>query len=253
MKRLLAAQLFRAHDGHSLYNMGFTAGLIGTLVVALHISYGLVPEPVFIRETGVARPLRVFLGGVFAVMIIGARIVDRGCISAFARLLRQSGKSPSDFIASEGDGTVLLNMGLLGLLSAAYALAVGADLNGPVIGAILSVVGFGAFGKHPLNCAPVVAGVFLATLAMQADPSAPGFILAALFSTTLAPIAGCFGWWWGLAAGAFHVSAAQTVGVLHAGLNLCNNGFAAGIGVSLLSPAALAMRSRLGSCLHEKL
>ena len=47
-----AAQLFRAHDGFSLYNMGFTAGIVGTLTVAIYKSYGFVPEPVFIWSTG---------------------------------------------------------------------------------------------------------------------------------------------------------------------------------------------------------
>ena len=47
-----AAQLFKAHMGFSLYNMGFTAGLVGTLVVALYKSYGFVPDPVMLWSTG---------------------------------------------------------------------------------------------------------------------------------------------------------------------------------------------------------
>ena len=47
-----AAHLFRAHEGHSLYNMGFVAGLLGTLTVAIYKSYGFVPEPVFIWTRG---------------------------------------------------------------------------------------------------------------------------------------------------------------------------------------------------------
>jgi len=43
-----AAQLSRAHMGFAFYNVGFTASLIGVLVVALLTSYDLVPEPVFI-------------------------------------------------------------------------------------------------------------------------------------------------------------------------------------------------------------
>ncbi|MCZ7566608.1 MAG: DUF1576 domain-containing protein [Burkholderiales bacterium] len=54
-----AAQLFKAHAGFSLYNMGFTAGLVGVLVVALYKSYGFVPDPVFIWTTG----NNVLLGG----------------------------------------------------------------------------------------------------------------------------------------------------------------------------------------------
>ena len=45
-------------------------------------------------------------------------------------------------------------------------------------------------------------------------------------------------------AGFVHSSAAQTVGTLHAGLNLYNNGFAAGIVASVLVPVIIAIRSR---------
>ena len=62
-----AAQLFKAHMGFSLYNMGFTAGLVGTLVVALYKSYGFVPDPVFIWTTGNNVLLGTFLSVVFVV------------------------------------------------------------------------------------------------------------------------------------------------------------------------------------------
>jgi len=72
----------------------------------------------------------------------------------------------------------------------------------------------------------------------------PSILLAALFGTTLAPIAGRFGLHWGVVAGFVHSSAALTVGPVHAGLNLYNNGFAAGIVASVLVPVIIAIRSR---------
>jgi hypothetical protein len=98
-----------------------------------------------------------------------------------------------------------------------------------------------------------MGGVLIATLLMGADPAASGLILAALFSTSLAPIAGRFGWHWGILTGAIHVSVAQTVGVLHAGLNLYNNGFAAGIVATLVSAVILAIVSRNSERTQEKL
>jgi len=74
--------------------------------------------------------------------------------------------------------------------------------------------------------------------------SDPSFVLAALFGTTLAPIPGRFGWPWGIAAGFVHLSVAQTVGQLHGGLNLYNNGFAAGIVAAVIAPIALAAQAR---------
>jgi hypothetical protein len=84
--------------------------------------------------------------------------------------------------------------------------------------------------------------VFLGTLAKPLNAHDPSLILAALFATTLAPIAGRFGWYWGIAAGLVHSSVALNVGYLHAGLNLYNNGFAAGIVAAVLVPIIMAVR-----------
>lgn len=239
-----AAQLFKAHMGFSLYNMGFTAGLVGTLVVALYKSYGFVPDPVFVWTTGNNVLLGTFLALVFASMIALGYGFDRRVPSGLKRVIASTGQSPTDFIALAGIGPTLANMGLCGAIGAAYILAVGGELNGPVIGAIFTIVGFAAFGKHPRNIVPIMIGVFLGSLAKPWGADDPSILLAALFGTTLAPIAGRFGWHWGVVAGFIHSSAALTVGPVHAGLNLYNNGFAAGIVASVLVPVIIAIQSR---------
>ena len=61
-----AAQLFKAHMGFHLYNIGFTAGVVGTLIVALFKSYGFVPEPVMIWTSGNNKTLGTFsICGIF--------------------------------------------------------------------------------------------------------------------------------------------------------------------------------------------
>jgi hypothetical protein len=238
-----AAQLFKAHMGFSLYNMGFTAGLVGTLVVALYRSYGFVTDPVFIWTTGNNTLLGSFLAVLFASMVALGFRFDRAALVGMKKIVGASGQSPSDFIALAGFGPTLVNMGACGAVAVAYILAVGGDLNGPVIGAIFTVVGFAAFGKHPRNIIPIMAGVFLGSLAKPWNAHDPSIQLAALFGTTLAPIAGTFGWGWGIVAGFIHSSAALSVGSVHAGLNLYNNGFAAGIVASVLAPVIIAIRS----------
>ena len=239
-----AAQLFKAHMGFSLYNMGFTAGLVGTLVVALYKSYGFVPDPVFVWTTGNNLLLGTFLAAVFASMIAVGFLYERRLVSGLKRVMGTTGQSPTDFIALVGFGPTLANMGVSGAIGMAYILLIGGDLNGPVIGAIFTIVGFAAFGKHPRNLVPIIAGVFLGSLAKPWNADDASMQLAALFGTTLAPIAGRFGWHWGIVAGFVHSSAAQTVGPLHAGLNLYNNGFAAGIVAAVLVPVIIAIQSR---------
>jgi hypothetical protein len=241
-----AAQLFKAHMGYALYNMGFAAGLVGTLVVALYKSYGFVPDPVFIWSSGNKLALGAFLSVVFVSMVVLAFVFDRRALTGFRRILGETGQSPSDFVAIAGLAPVLLNMGLSGLIATAYVLAVGGELNGPVIGGVLSIVGFAAFGKHPVNFVPIIAGVFLASLAKPWGAADPSILLAALFGTNLAPIAGGFGWRWGVVAGFIHSSAALSVGSVHGGLNLYNNGFAAGIVAAVLVPIIIAIRSSHG-------
>ncbi|MGH7787759.1 MAG: DUF1576 domain-containing protein [Candidatus Binatia bacterium] len=240
----VAAQLFKAHMGFTLYNMGFTAGIVGTVIVALYKSYGFVPDPVMIWTTGNNRLLGSFLAALFASMVAAGLYLDRALPRQLTRIMAASGQAPSDFIALAGFWPTLANMGLTGAIGTLYVLLVGSDLNGPIIGAILCIVGFSAYGKHPRNIVPIMAGVFLGSLAKPWNAADPSITLAALFGTTLAPIAGRFGWQWGIVAGFVHSSAAQSVGVVHAGLNLYNNGFAAGIVASVLAPIILAVTRR---------
>jgi hypothetical protein len=239
-----AAQVFKAHMGFSLYNMGFTAGLVGTLVVALYKSYGFVPDPVFVWTTGNNVLLGAFLTVLFVSMVAVGFRFDRATLSGMKKVIGTPGQSPTDFVALAGLGPTLANMGVTGAIGMAYILAVGGELNGPVIGAIFTIVGFAAFGKHPRNVVPIMIGVFLGSLAKPWSADDPSILLAALFGTTLAPIAGRFGWHWGIVAGFVHSSAALTVGPVHAGLNLYNNGFAAGIVASILVPVIIAVQSR---------
>ena len=234
----------KAHMGFSLYNMGFTAGIVGTFIVALYKSYGFVPDPVMIWTTGNNLLLSGFLLVLFVSMGVIGFYTDRRALPKLKQIMASSGQAPTDFIASAGIGPTLANMGLTGTIGTVYVLLIGGDLNGPVIGAIFTIVGFSAYGKHPKNIVPVMAGVFVGSLAKPWSAPDPSITLAALFGTTLAPIAGHFGWHWGIVAGFVHSSAALSVGGVHAGLNLYNNGFAAGIVAAVLVPVIIAVESR---------
>jgi hypothetical protein len=237
-----AAHLFNAHMGYTLYNIGWVAGILGTLTVAVYKSYGFVPEPVFIWTTGNNLLLGSMLALLFAAMAAGGWWLDRRAWQKLAWILRRTGRSPSDFVTEAGIGPSLLNMGLTGIIGTAYVLAVGGDLNGPTLGAILTIVGFSAYGKHARNIMPIMLGVFLASTLKDWSAHDPSAVLAALFGTTLAPIAGRFGFRWGIVAGFVHSSVAQTVGQLHGGLVLYNNGFAAGLVAAILVPVIMALQ-----------
>src|SRR5690606_38220599 len=197
------------------------------------------------------------LGSFLAVLFLGLAgtglWLDRAALSKMKDLVALTGQSPSDFIEKVGIGPTLVNMGATGAIGMAYVLLVGSDLNRPVIGAILTIVGVAPYGKHPRNIVPIMAGVFIGSLAKPWGAADPSIVLAALFGTTLAPISGRFGWHWGIVAGFVHSSAAQSVGVLHGGLNLYNNGFAAGIVASVLAPVIIAIQWRKADHPEEEL
>ena len=143
-----------------------------------------------------------------------------------------------------GPGAVLVNAGINGLSGMVYLFLIDGQFNGPTIGGLLAIMGFSAFGKHAGNIIPVILGVALGAYGMHATPDTPSLQLAALFGTTLAPISGHFGWFWGVLAGFIHSCLVlQTSGPVE-GMNLYNNGFSGGLIAIFLYPVATAFYHR---------
>lgn len=154
----------------------------------------------------------------------------------FGTFLEEDGVGGPDFLEKYGFGLSLINMGLLGLISTSFSLAVGGELNGPVIGGIFTVVGFGAFGKHIKNVLPIFAGILFVGFFTPIELYSTTFLLTALFGTTLAPVSGHYGTLAGLIAGGLHMAMSANVTYLHAGMNLYNNGFSGGFIAAILVP-----------------
>lgn len=232
----LSAQFLSFHHGHDLYNTGFTAGIIGMIVMAVLRGFGVKIETVSLLSSGHNPAFAALLCGLSLVLLLCGFVLNVRSIRGLGGLFKLSGVLPTDFMAVCGVGPTLLNMGLLGVLATTYVLAVGGELNGPVIGGILTVIGFGAHGKHLKNVVPVMLGVFLMSLFNIHGVRSTSAIIAALFSTALAPIAGKYGAAAGILAGMLHVSLVSNVSFLHAGMNLYNNGFSAGFIAAVLHP-----------------
>ncbi len=128
----------------------------------------------------------------------------------------------------------LINSGLLGLFGSAYIYIIDAPFNGPVIGGLFTVMGFGAFGTHIKNSWPVVTGVISASFITGNALNSPGPVLAAIFATTLSPLAGEFGIIPGILAGFIHLLMVLQTGAWQGGMNLYNNGFAGGLTAALI-------------------
>lgn len=240
----LAKHFSKFHQGFNLYNMGFTAGIVGSLFMSILRGYGKNNEALAIVSKGNNLVFTIYLSIIFATMIMLGYILNNRSFTGYVRLLKRSGKASSDFIELEGFGLTMINMGLVGFLAVAYVILVRGELNGPTIGGILTIVAFAAFGKHVRNILPIFLGVFIASATQVWDINATGPLLAALFGTTLAPIAGQYGWKIGTLAGFMHMTLVMNTGYLHGGMNLYNNGFAGGIVAASLVPIVNGIMKR---------
>ena len=232
----LSSNVLKLHKGFNLYNTGFSVGILGTVYVSVFKSYGYTVYSRLVWSTGNNWLMGIFLCILFSLTIITGMVLNKHAIKKLPQIFRHSGILSSDFIALEGFEPVLINMGINGLAATGYVLLVGGELNGPTIGGILTVVGFGAFGKHIKNIVPIFTGVFLASITKTWSINDPAILIAALFGTSLAPIAGHYGWIWGVAAGFINSSVVLNSGILHGGMNLYNTGFSAGIVAAVMVP-----------------
>ncbi len=238
----LSGHLLKVHQGFNLYNVGFSAGIMGTIFVSVFRSYGFTPRSNMVWSTGNNMVLVTFLCVLFSSMLITGFYLNHRSLKGLDRIFASSGRLVTDFILLEGFGISLFNMGLNGLVATSYVLLVGGDLNGPTVGGILTVVGFGAFGKHIKNILPIFLGIVLGSLTTSWSVNDPSILLAALFGTSLAPIAGKFGCIYGMTASFINASVVLNVGILHGGLNLYNTGFSSGIVAAILIPIIEAFR-----------
>ncbi|MGE0003041.1 MAG: DUF1576 domain-containing protein [Candidatus Izemoplasmatales bacterium] len=223
------------HQGYNLYNTGFSMGVISMIATALMASFGMVVERNLILSTDFHQVLSLLTIGFSLCLIMLAFWWDGKVLTHYPKIFRQSGKLLSDFIHDVGLDVTLLNMGIMGLLTMGMVWFLGIQISGPVMGAILTILGFSAFGKHPFNSLPVILG---AVLAIELTPIewTTGNVLAVLFVTGLAPVAGQFGLIAGVFVGFIHVMITPLALEFQGGFDLYNNGFAAGFVAALFVP-----------------
>lgn len=240
----LSTHTYYTHKGYSLYNVGFAGGIIATVIVSLFKSFGVETETRLIWATGYNDLFIALLTIFFLGLIIISCLCSKHVFVRYLDILKSYGLGGTDYVKTEGMAPVLLNMGMNGLFSMLFVVMVKGDLNGPTLGGIFTIVGFSATGKHLRNIMPIMFGVLFASFAKTWNINEPGPMLALLFSTTLAPVAGEFGILIGILAGVLHSSVALNVGIIYGGMNLYNNGFAGGIVAAFMVPIVLSIRDR---------
>lgn len=232
----LATHTVSMHQGYSLFNVGFAAGIIALCIVSFLRSLGYTISTTLVWHGVRAMNWFIALGVYFLIVFVYGFIVSGFDIKSFFHIFRHPGRAVADFVIMDGVGPTFMNMGACGILCLTYIYVIGGQLSGPVIGAILTIFGFASFGIHCINFPPVVLGVYLFTLISSFRASDPSMQLAAIFSACLAPISGQYGTLAGVVAGILHGSVVAYIGSIYGGMNLYNNGFAAGFVAILMVP-----------------
>ncbi len=240
----LANAFFNFHQGFNLYNTGFTVGIIGMFATGILRMFNLQVDTVLIVSSGNNATLSIFLLALFAVIFLAGLFYNGWSFKNYQQLLGFSGRLRTDYVQQCGYGITLMNMAIMGLLAWSYIILIGAQINGASIGALFTILGFSAYGKHPVNTIPIFLGAFTASVLNIHDPTGTVAVIAVLFGSTLAPIAGRFGIIAGIIAGFIHVSVTLNVGYLHGGMNLYNNGFSGGFVAALMVPLCVMITEK---------
>ncbi|MDO4753580.1 MAG: DUF1576 domain-containing protein [Bacillota bacterium] len=232
----LSSTMLKFHDGFNLYNVGFTAGIIGTVLTSILRSFNMVVDPVLHISTANSVPVILMMYSAMGYFIYIALRINPKIYREYHKIFVHKGRSITDFTVLRGYDYTFLNMGIMGIISITAVLLLGGVINGPIIAGIFTVVGFSAFGKHPKNALPIMIGVSLAVVFYEFDISSTPILMTMLFSTTLSPIAGTYGPIMGMVAGMIHLAVVLNIGIIQGGINLYNNGFGGGLVAAMILP-----------------
>lgn len=240
----IASYSIKAHNGYNLYNIGFASGLLATLLMSIMRGLGINLNSRLLWHTGSNKILFILMFICCIYLIIVGLIYGKNNKRNLSNINKQTGRLISDFYLIFGESTYI-NMGILGILSTLFVILIGGDLNGATICGIFTIIGFGSFGKNIKNTIPIIIGATIAGIFNVNEVNSPSLLLSILFSTTLAPISGKFGWKYGILAGMIHVNIVANIGYLHGGLNLYNNGLAGGFVAMILIPLITTFKKEI--------
>ncbi|MCL1993493.1 MAG: DUF1576 domain-containing protein [Spirochaetes bacterium] len=258
----MGAFIKKSHEGLNLYNIGWGAGLISMVIAA---GYSAVGIERFGPGTDYKQGYSIYdafgASDYFNTKLIIYLVLVVVFFFVMSLLAggRRSYKLPEIlymkaddnlFYAKYGSGPTFMAMGCLALMSLTLILIFQVHLNAPIIGAIISMIGWGGFGKAVANCAAIISGVILGAIGRFL--LAPGFLghmtllhyfstqdviwSSAFWGTCLSPMAKYFGWRWALLIGLVHFVFVLYVAPFHKGMNLYNNGLAAGLVCLVMIP-----------------
>lgn len=231
----------KMHKGFSLYNAAVGLGLLAFFLRAvLYKVLGVAVPGGATTDLKIASwtATNVFCFALFGLCIVLALVLG-ATPKRYWALLKDSGYGV-DFSQKYGNATFLMNVGVYGLFIVLYYNLIGATFNAVTFGCIFCMLSCACSGSHPRNVLPIMLGYVAASFLMKwlsADVlgmeyaqaiNAQAIVVGLCFANALSPIAGKYGFFAGIFAGAMHFLLVTSVPDLHGGFCLYNGGFTAG-------------------------
>lgn len=251
------------HQGYTLFNAGFAAGIAGILInalqKALNIGHDRFPYDAAADYVSGSNTILALMLLILFCYLIGVGFLLGG-FKEFSKMFWYKSKG-GNYIEKFGLAASLINMGVIGLLCVAYVfLTVKGQLNGCVFACIWTAAGFATCGVTVRMHLPIMVGVYIASFitgglagvvvgnsffadAMTKVSSRP-MLLAAIFGCGLSPIIGDFGAIAGIFVGAVHSILVPNTGAFHSWMSLYNNGLSLSLVATFLYPIYSNMQIR---------
>ena len=255
------------HRGYNLYKAGLAIGMLGIFIYAfMYNTLGIDVPPVVPIDNpeyyALPHAYRGFMN-VFFVALFGSTFLlgffmNHRSIKEYRQLLRCTGYG-TDFTDKFGMPICMVNIAVYGLAIVAYINIVCvlpdifpilpdcAGFTGATVGVVFAALTFASDGQHPRNVFPIVVGYvllfvvvllicFVSGLEIPWTLSTQAYINGLAFATGLCPIAGKYGFKYGVAAGMLSATICTVTASMHGGFVLYNGGFTAGLSALILIP-----------------
>ena len=255
------------HHGYSLYKAGLAIGILGIFLNAFMYSSLGVEKPgstPIVNDAYYALPygyrgfMNVFFIVLFSLTFIVGFVLNKRSLSSYRELLKCTGHG-TDFTDKFGMQVCMINIAVYGFAMLAYlnlvfiipsifpGLPTGVGFTGATVGVIFAALTFAADGQHVRNVFPIAVG-YVALFALVViickisgfdipwTLSNQAYINGLAFATGLCPIAGKYGFRYGVLAGFMSAIICAITAEMHGGFVLYNGGFNAGLTALVLIP-----------------
>ena len=255
------------HRGYNLYKAGLAIGILGIFINAFMYTTLGVEKPgklEIVNDVYYALPygyrgfMNVFFVVLFLITFLVGFILNGKSVKEYRRLLKCTGKG-TDYTDKFGMPLCMINIAVYGMAILCYlnvvfilpsifpGLPAGVGFTGATAGIIFAALTFAADGQHVRNVFPIVVGyialfVIVVIICLVSGFDIPwtlstqAYINGLAFATGLCPIAGKYGFRYGVLAGLMSAIICTITAEMHGGFVLYNGGFNAGLTALILIP-----------------